>query len=83
MIIRPTGNKVLLEPIKSDKVTSTGIVLKYSVEPDLGKVIAVGPDVREVFSGNTVYLDWNQCEKIEGEDLWIIKEDHIIFVKED
>lgn len=81
--IKPVQNKVLLSAIKSDKVTSTGIVLKYSVEPDMGKVEAIGPEVRELNIGDKVYLDWNAAEKIPDQELWIIKEEHIIFVKED
>ena len=80
---KPVQNKVLLSAIKSDKVTSTGIVLKYSVDPDMGKVEAIGPDVKEVAVGETIYLDWNHAEKIPDEELWMIKEDFIIFVKED
>jgi co-chaperonin GroES (HSP10) len=82
MIIKPVQNKVLISAQQSDKVTSTGIVLRVSLDPDMGKVEAIGPDVREVAVGDTVFLDWNQAEKLPETDFWVIKEDHIIFIKD-
>jgi len=82
MKIRPVQNKVLISAQQSDKVTSTGIVLRVSLDPDLGYVEQTGPDVREVSVGDTVYLDWNKAEKVPETDYWIIKEDDIIFIKD-
>jgi co-chaperonin GroES (HSP10) len=80
--LKAVQNKVILSVLKGDKITSTGIVLQYSVEPDYGVVESIGPDVREVNVGDTVFLDWNTAEKIPEEELWVTREDNIIFIKE-
>lgn len=82
MSYTPIRNKVLISARQADKVTSSGIILKVAIEPDLGVCEAVGPDCREVSKGDVVYLDWNAATKIDGEELWMISEDNILFIKE-
>lgn len=46
MIIKPISDHVLIEPIKEEEKTQSGILLPQTVEkekPEQGKIIAVGP----------------------------------------
>ncbi|NCT00301.1 co-chaperone GroES [Candidatus Parcubacteria bacterium] len=49
MKIKPLSDHILIEPIKEEEKTKTGILLPETVEkerPEQGKVIAVGPGKR-------------------------------------
>ena len=78
--MRPLNNKVIVERIPGETKTEFGIVLERSDEPDRAKIVAVGPDVKEVFIGEIVLLDWNKAVK-SGEH-FVITEDNIVFVYE-
>jgi chaperonin GroES len=80
--MKPLHNKVLVERIAGETTTNSGIVLKSSSEPDRAKVLAVGPEAKEVFVGDVVLLDWNAAQKASGET-YVIKEDFIVFVYEE
>lgn len=85
-MIRPLGKNIIVSVQEADKVTSTGIVLKVSIEPDKGVVEAIGDDVTEVKVGDKLFLDWNQAQKIEeksNKDLYLISIDHVVWVYED
>jgi len=46
MTIKPLSDHILIEPIKEEEKTKTGILLPETAEkekPEQGKVIAVGP----------------------------------------
>ena len=46
--MRPLGNKVLIERIAAEKVSAGGIVLQRTDAPDNAKILAIGPEVKEV-----------------------------------
>lgn len=77
--MQPLHNKVLVERVPGERTTSSGIVLRTSEEPDRAKILATGPDVKEVSTGDVVLLDWNAAIKTENEN-YVIREDHIVFV---
>jgi len=77
--MQPLHNKVLVERVPGERTTSSGIVLRTSEEPDRAKILAIGPDVKEVSTGDVVLLDWNAAIKTENEN-YVIREDHIVFV---
>lgn len=80
--MRPLGNKVIVDRIEQVNTTSSGIIIKGSTgEPDKARVIAVGPDVKEVSEGEVVLLNWNAAQK--SGDVYVITEDHIVFVYEE
>ncbi len=61
MNIKPLSDHILIEPIKEEEKTKSGILLPESLEkekPEQGKVIAVGPGKKnipmEVKKGDTV-----------------------------
>ena len=80
--MKPLHNKVLIERIAAEKVTASGIVLQRTEAPDNAKILAVGPEAKEVSVGEVVLVNWNAAIKTKGEQ-YIIPEDHIIFVYEE
>jgi co-chaperonin GroES (HSP10) len=79
--MRPLHNKVLIERIAAESISAGGIVLQSSEGPDRGKVIAVGPEAKEVSAGDVVLLNWNAAQK--AGDNYIVPEDQIVLVFED
>jgi len=58
MKIKPLSDHILIEPIKKEEKTKTGILLPETAEkerPEQGKVIAVGPG-RKTSSGKIIPL---------------------------
>ena len=76
--MRPLHNKVIVERLPGETVTSSGIVLQRSNEVDKAKVIAIGPDVDEVSVGDIILLDWNKA--IKAGDNHIITVDNIVLI---
>jgi len=61
--MKPLQNKVLIERILGEKMSMGGIILHRSDAPDYAKVLAIGPDVDEVYVGETVLVNWNSAVK--------------------
>ena len=96
MTIKPLSDHVLIEPLKEEKKTKTGILLPETVEQEKseqGTVIAVGPGKKgkdgsitpmEVKVGDIVlYAKYGPSEvKIEGKDYLIAEEKDILAILE-
>ena len=78
--MRPLQNKVIVERIPGETTTQSGIVLQRSNEVDRARVIAVGPEAKEVSVGEIVLLDWNKAVKTG--DNYVVTENNIVFVYE-
>jgi co-chaperonin GroES (HSP10) len=76
--MKPLQNKVIVQRVQNQAVSSGGIILNRSEEPDRAKVIAIGPDVDEVSVGDVVLLDWNKA--IKSDDFYVITVDNIVFI---
>ncbi|HDJ30397.1 MAG TPA: co-chaperone GroES [bacterium] len=66
MKIEPLADYILIEPIKEEEKTKTGIVLPQTIEkerPEQGKVIAVGPG-RKTSSGKVIPVDVKPGDKV-------------------
>ena len=81
VIMRPLHNKVLIERIAAERLSAGGIVLQSSEGPDRGKVLAVGPEAKEVFVGEVVLLNWNAA--VKAGDNYIVSQDQIVLVFEE
>jgi len=94
--IQPLSNHILIEPIKQEEKTKTGILLPETAEkdkPEQGKVIAVGPG-RKTASGKILPLDVKKGDivlftkygpneiKINGKEYLIAREDDILAILE-
>ena len=91
MKFRPLHDRVVVRRLDSDEKTAGGIIIPDSAKekPMEGKVVAVGPGARsekgnlialDVKAGDTVLFGkWSGTEvKIDGEDLFIMKESDIM-----
>lgn len=70
--IKPVYSNVLLEPLKEEEKTQSGIILPDSAKgkkiTNLATVIAIGPDVASVEIGNTVIFSDLDFETFEVEE---------------
>lgn len=93
--LKPLADRVVVEPIEEEEMTSGGIVLPETAKekPQRGKVIATGPGGRdesgkhipmEVSKGNTVlFAKYAGTEiKMEGKKLLILRESDILAIVE-
>ena len=66
MNIKPLSDHILIEPMKKEERTKTGILLPETAEkerPEQGRVIAVGPG-RKTSSGKIVPMDVKSGQKV-------------------
>ena len=96
MNIKPLSDHILIEPIKEEEKTRTGILLPDTAEkerPEQGKVIAVGPGKKdktgkfiplEIKPGNKVlFTKYGPNEiKVDEKDYLIAKEEDILAIIE-
>jgi len=91
--LKPLGNRVILEPVEQEEVTSGGIVLPETAKekPQKGKVLAVGPGERDddgkfipmdVKEGDIVlFAKYSGTEiKVEGKKLLILRESDLLAI---
>lgn len=76
--MKPLQNKVIVQRVQNQALSSGGIILNRSEEPDRAKVIAIGPDIDEVSVDDVVLLDWNKA--IKSGDFYVITVDNIVFI---
>ena len=96
MQIKPLADHILIEPMKKEEKTKTGILLPETAEkesPEQGLVIAVGPG-RKNNSGNVIPIDIKPGDKvlftkygpneikIEDKEYLIAKEEEILAILE-
>jgi len=96
MDIKPLADHILIEPIKEEEKTKTGILLPETAEkerPEQGKVIAVGPGRKtssgkiispEVKTGDRVlFTKYGPNEiKVDDKEYLIAKEEDILAILE-
>lgn len=97
MTIKPLSDHVLIEPLKEEQKTKTGILLPETVEkdqPQQGKVVAVGPGKKgkdgktnplNVKEGDFVlFAKYSPNEvKIDGKEYLIVEEKDILAIVEE
>ena len=96
MRIKPISDHILIEPIKEEEKTKSGILLPDTAEkerPEQGKIIAVGPGKKnkkgeyislEVKAGDKVlFTKYGPAEiKVEDKEYLIAKEEDILAILE-
>ena len=91
--LKPLGNRVVIEPIEQEEITSGGIVLPETAKekPQKGRVLSTGPGDRDedgkripmdVAEGDTVlFAKYAGTEiKIEGKKLLILRETDLLAI---
>ena len=96
MKIKPLADHILIEPIKEEEKTKSGILLPETAEkekPEQGKVIAVGPG-RTLSSGKRLPISVKKGDivlftkygpneiKVDGKEYLIAKEEDILAIIE-
>jgi co-chaperonin GroES (HSP10) len=61
----PLNRNVIVERKEPEKVSSGGIILQSSIEPDRAIVIATGDESLSI--GEELLINWNKAYKIEKE----------------
>ena len=93
MTLKPLGNRVVIEPIEQEDITSGGIVLPETAKekPQKATILSVGPGERDedgkyipmdVKEGDTVlFAKYAGTEiKVDGDKLLILKESDILAI---
>ena len=68
----PLGTKILAAEIKKERKSESGIILENvsSVkETAAARILAVGPDVKNVKANDEVYIDWSKTKLVVVEGL--------------
>ncbi|MCX6806128.1 MAG: co-chaperone GroES [Patescibacteria group bacterium] len=82
MNIHPLADRIVLEQLKQEEQTKSGIILPDSAQekPKMAKVLAVGVKVEEVKEGDVVlYKSYGPDDvKVDGQDFMIAKEEDIL-----
>lgn len=87
MDIKPLSDHILIEPIKGEEKTKSGILLPETAEkekPEQGRVVSVGPGCKEVKAGQIVlFKKYGPDEiKINGKEYLIAREEDILAIIE-
>ena len=91
--LKPLGDRVVVQPIEQDEVTTGGIMLPDTAKekPQKGEILAVGPGARndagervelDVKVGDTVlYAKYAGTEiKLDGEKVLVLRESDILAI---
>ncbi len=63
-MIKPLRNNVVLSPTESTQESKIGIIIANAVSNE-GRVVAIGPDVKELKLGDVVRYDVASSRKLE------------------
>jgi len=88
--IKPLGDRVVVRPLTDQEagtVSVSGIIIPDSAKkekPEQGRVMAIGPKVKEVKKGDLVlFTQYAPNEiKVDGKELLVIKEEDILAIIE-
>ena len=84
MSLQPLADRIVLEQIESEEKTSSGKILPDSAKekPEQAKVVAVGPDVKELKTGDLVlYTKYGPNEvKVDGKEYLVVKEEDVLAI---
>ncbi len=84
MSLQPLADRIVLEQVESEEKTSSGIILPDSAKekPEQAKVVAVGPDVKELKTGDMVlYTKYGPNEvKVDGQEYLVVKEEDVLAI---
>jgi chaperonin GroES len=91
--LKPLGNRVVIEPVEQEEITSGGIVLPETAKekPQKGKVLSVGPGERDE-NGKYIPMDVKEKDtvlfakysgteiKVDGKKLLILRESDLLAI---
>ncbi len=78
----PFGDRLLIEKIKEEAKTATGIIMAKTkeVNTEKGKILATGPSIKQAQIGMTVYFAKFSGDpvELEGKEYLLISEEDIL-----
>ena len=85
-MLKPLEDHVILTSVKEDKTTASGIILVTDdkEKPSLAKVVAIGPKVENIQTGDTVIYQQYTGTKVtyEEQDYIIVQAKNILAIVE-
>ncbi|HSX00172.1 MAG TPA: co-chaperone GroES [Patescibacteria group bacterium] len=82
MNVNPLGDYVVAEPEEAPTKTASGLYLpeKTAEKPKVAKVLAVGPNAKQVKVGDRIlYKSYSPTEvKVENKDYLLVKEEDVL-----
>lgn len=64
MIIKPLRSNVVISPTERTQESRIGIIISSSVDNE-GRVVAIGPEVKEIKLGDVIRYDMQSARKLE------------------
>lgn len=84
MKLQPLADRLVAKPLEAQEKTSSGFYVPDSAKekPQVGEVIAVGKDVKEIKVGDQVVYEQFKVEtiKVDGQETLIMKEENVLAV---
>ena len=83
MNLKPLSDRLIVEPIEQEEMTTSGIVLPETAKekPMQGKVLAIGPGARQEDGDIVLYAKYAGAEvKIENKKYLILKETDVLAI---
>ncbi|HSH31528.1 MAG TPA: co-chaperone GroES [Candidatus Saccharimonadales bacterium] len=84
MKLQPLADRIVAKSLEAESKSAAGILLPDSAKekPQMGEVLAVGKDVKEVKVGDHIlYSKYGPNEvKVEGQELLLVKEEDVMAV---
>lgn len=84
MKLQPLADRIVAKSLEAEAKTSTGLFIPDTAKekPQMGEVLAVGKDVKEVHIGDHIlYTKYGPTEvKVDGEELLLLKEEDVLAV---
>jgi chaperonin GroES len=82
--LKPINNTAIIEMLEKENISSGGIVLTRNDPKEItkGRVLAVGPNCKDIKEGDLILPNWNEARKndLNNETFFVISEDEIIAV---
>ena len=82
--LKPINNTAIVEMLEKEKISTGGIILTRNDPKEItkGRVLAIGPNCRDIKEGDIILPNWNAARKndINDETFFVISEDEIIAI---
>jgi chaperonin GroES len=86
-MLKPLKNKLVVEIIEKEKVSSGGIILTRSDRDEVnrGKVVYIGSGVVDISVGDVILPNWNAAVKtvVEGNTFYVLSEEDVVLIFEE
>jgi len=83
-MLKPLKNKLVVEIIEKEKVSSGGIILTRTDRDEVnrGKVVYIGSGVLDISVGDVILPNWNAAVKtvVEGNTFYILSEEDVVLI---